>query len=107
MIEIIIIKGKGNEKRDSQIFNDFVGIAKTVFGKNGLLPLPEETVKVSMVRKKHFSGYYTDVWVLIGHEHEIPFETLIAIQKRFNELNKSASMDVMVATPEKNYCTKF
>lgn len=107
MIEIILIKGRGSEKKDNQIFNDFVAIAKTIFGKNGLLPLPEETVKVSMVRKKHFAGYYTGAWVLIDPEHEISFEAKIAIQKRFNELNKNTSIAVMVETPEKNYCVKF
>lgn len=107
MLQIIITKGKGSDKKDAKIFSNIIGIAKTTFGKTGILPLPEKAIKVSMVRKKHFAGYYTGIRILIDPEHNVPFETKIAIEKYFSKSNKGANFEVIVEAPEREFCVKF
>lgn len=107
LIEITIFKDKRKDAHDSEILKTIVGLARTAFAKDGVFPrLPEEQVKIIMIRKKHY-GRSAEMRILIDRKSKLALEEETKLRRFFENSNKGANFPVQIDEVHQDYLFQF
>lgn len=108
MIEIVIFKNKKKDGQDSGVFKTIVELARMAFGQNSVFPcLPEEQVKIIMIRKKHYGNGRSEMRILIDRVNKTTLEEERNLRRFFEDSNKGANFPVQIDVVNQDYFMQF